>query len=347
MSPIELKSYEFRREREAGWRELERLLEQVESEGMHSLTATELTRLTALYRSTLSSLSVARSITLDRALLRYLENLSGRAYLVVYGVRRRFGSALLHFIGHSFPVVVRAFRRHIAIAALMMLLGTAAGLALTLSSPDRYYSLVPEAVHQGRTPTSTTEELRDVLFTEDADAGSMLWQFTSFLFTHNAGIGIASFALGFAVGVPVFYLMFINGLMLGAFAGLYQQRDLALEFWGWVLPHGITELTAVVFCGAAGLALAQGLVFPGRHTRLRNLAIRGRQAGILVMGAVVMFLIAALIEGIFRQTVQITWIRYTVAVGTLIAWMVYFARAGRRRGLEDDERGTAQAPNEA
>ena len=42
----------------------------------------------------------------------------------------------------------------------------------------------------------------------------------------------------------------------------------------------------------------------GRHRRRDNLAIMGRDAGQIVLGAVVMFFIAGLIEGIFRQTVQ-------------------------------------------
>ena len=39
-----------------------------------------------LYRTTLSSLSVARDTSLDRALIAYLEQLCTRAYFQIYGV---------------------------------------------------------------------------------------------------------------------------------------------------------------------------------------------------------------------------------------------------------------------
>ena len=80
---IVLKSSEFRRAREAGWLELERLIEAVEQHGMRSLAPDQLQQLPLLYRSTLSSLSVARAIALDRHLLLYLENLALRAFLAI------------------------------------------------------------------------------------------------------------------------------------------------------------------------------------------------------------------------------------------------------------------------
>jgi uncharacterized membrane protein SpoIIM required for sporulation len=132
--------------------------------------------------------------------------------------------------------------------------------------------------------------------------------------------------------VPVYLLLFVNGLILGAFAALYASRGLGLAFWGWVLPHGVTELAAVVLCGGAGLVLAQALVFPGRHTRLGNLARRGREAGVVVLGAVAMFFVAGLVEGFFRQRVTDDAARWTVAILTAALWTLYFLRAGRRAG---------------
>ena len=66
---ITLKSSEFRREREQSWKELERLVDAGERRGVRMLTPEELNRLPQLYRSSLSSLSVARAIALDRHLL--------------------------------------------------------------------------------------------------------------------------------------------------------------------------------------------------------------------------------------------------------------------------------------
>ncbi len=330
MSGIEIKSYRFRKEREASWLDLETLLGKVEKQSLGALSAAELAQLPALYRSVLASLSVARGISLDRNLRVYLENLASRAYLCVYGVHRSFREALSLFVLRRFPQEARRNRGAVALSAALLLLGVCAGFLLTVSDVDNYYMMITPDVSQGRTPTSTPEELREILY-QEGTLSDFLLAFATFLFTHNAKIGILCFALGFALGIPVFYLLFANGAMLGAMGALHLRAGLSIDFWGWILPHGLTELTAVVFCGAGGLMLARAIVFPGRHSRLQNLKLQGRRAGILVLGAVGMFAVAAVIEGLFRQMVQDVPLRYMVAVASGVAWMLYFLRVGRSR----------------
>jgi uncharacterized membrane protein SpoIIM required for sporulation len=321
-----LKSAQFRREREAAWRELEALLDRAERGGLRSLSPSELNRLPVLYRGAVSSLGVASSISLDKNLLDYLTALVGRAYLCVYGTRRQAGSALAEFFRRRWPSAVRRYFAFVLVAYAVLALGTWTGYRMTLADGERFYSFVGDEMAGGRTPASSTKELRAVLYGRGENP---LTLFATFLFTHNAKIGMLCFALGFAAGVPVVFLLFENGLVLGAMAALYQSRGLGGEFWAWVLPHGVTELTAVVLCGAAGLAVGSALIFPGRQTRLAALGRRGREVALLGLGAVVMFFVAGLIEGFFRQLVQNVGVRWGLAAVTLLLWSLYFLRAGR------------------
>jgi uncharacterized membrane protein SpoIIM required for sporulation len=272
---------------------------------------------------------VARAISLDRNLLEYLEALTTRSYFCVYGARRRPLAVLWSFFAQRFPAAVRRARWELLVSALLLGLGALAGFALTASDVDRYYGLVDADMAQGRDPTATTEELRAVLFDEDRTAGDLLAGFASFLFTHNAQVGILCFALGFAVGIPVFYLLFYNGLLLGAMSALYHGRGLAVEWWSWILPHGVTELLAIVLCGAAGLLQARAIIVPGRHSRFAELVAAGKRAGVIVIGCVAMFFLAALLEGFFRQLVHSVPVRYAVVAGTTLLWTAYFLLAGR------------------
>jgi uncharacterized membrane protein SpoIIM required for sporulation len=334
MAEFVLKSAQFRREREIAWRELEALLDRVDQGGLQSLTAEELNRLPVLYRSAVSALSVATAISLDKNLLDYLNALVARAYICVYGAKRRVGEAVAEFFLWRFPWVVRRYAFFVLVSFALMGLGVLAGYRMTLADPERYYSFVG-GMAEGRTPTSSTKELRDVLYGNGG--GTPLTAFASFLFTHNSKVGMLCFALGFVAGVPVIWLLFSTGLMLGAMAALYQSRGLGGEFWAWILPHGVTELSAVCLCGAAGMVIGASLVFPGRRTRLRNLALRGREIALLAAGAVAMFLVAGLIEGIFRQVVQDVAVRWSLAAATLAFWTWYFLAVGR--GYEGGSRG--------
>jgi len=326
-----LKSAAFRAEREGAWRELEELVGRIEKGGVRALSPPELARLPELYRGTLSSLSVARAVSLDRNVLDYLESLSGRAYLAVYGTRRHLREALGEFALRRFPRAVRAHGRHLAVAVALMAVGGVTGFALTSADAERFYAFVDSAYAQGRGPASTTESLREVLYAKK-EAATLLKTFSMFLFQHNARIGLLAFAVGFAGAVPTALLLFSNGLVLGAFGALYTGRGLGLDFWGWLLPHGVTELTAVALCGAAGLAIGQALLFPGREERLAGLARRGREASVVALGAVALFFVAGLIEGIFRQLVHAVPVRYAVAFGLAGILFSWLATGGKERG---------------
>jgi uncharacterized membrane protein SpoIIM required for sporulation len=122
-------------------------------------------------------------------------------------------------------------------------------------------------------------------------------------------------------------------LILGAFVALHHNRGLAVDFLGWVAIHGVTEISAILLCGAAGLVVAETILFPGRYSRLESLALRGRAAAAVAIGAVLLFFVAAILEGGFRQLVQSTPLRFEIAAATAIAWLFYFLRRGRRQLL--------------
>jgi uncharacterized membrane protein SpoIIM required for sporulation len=334
-APMKMRSVEFRKEREAGWQELEDLIAAADKKGLRTLGADQLARLPHLYRGALSSLSVARSISLDRALVDYLENLVGRAYFVVYGTRQHLRKQLADFFFWKWPSTIRKSKWHILFATVITAAAALAAFQLTTSDMDFYYVFAGDMA-QGRTPASSTAELYEGLYRTESGSGGLA-TFAASLFSHNSRVGILAFATGFVAGLPTLLLLFYNGLVLGAFAALYHVRGLSWDLWGWLLPHGVTELLAVILCGAGGFLLAHGLVFPGARTRLDSLRERGRQAAVIVVGSVIMLFIAGLIEGIFRQTVTDIHVRYGVAGGTALWWIFYFGFVGRARDRREAE----------
>jgi uncharacterized membrane protein SpoIIM required for sporulation len=211
---------------------------------------------------------------------------------------------------------------------ISMALGVLVGYAVTRADPERYFSFISPALAGGRTPSSTPEQLRDILYKRGE---GFLETFAAFLFSHNASVGMLCFTLGAAAGIPVVVLLLINGMTLGAMTAIHAQKGLALDWWGWILPHGVTELSAIGLCGAAGLALGQALLFPGELSRRDALVAKGKESGTLVGGAIAMLFVAGLVEGIFRQTVVELDRRLEFAAALALLWILYFLLAGRRR----------------
>ena len=338
---LALRSAEFRKGREEGWRRLDNMVGRIEKNGISNLRAEEVQELPLLYRATMSSLSVARSIVLDRNLLIYLENLSLRAYLAVYGPRVGLLESLKSFLCRGFPQYVREMKWHLAIIFAIFLAGVIAGYVLVGSDLSNFYTLVPEELSQGRGPETTAEELRKTeLFAPWPGFVDTFIVFANSLFRHNSVIGIMAFGLGFALGLPTIMLITYNGLTIGAFIRLHAEKGLMFEFLGWLSIHGVTEILAIMLCGAAGLVLAEKIIFPGELPRLEGLARHGRRAASVVAGAVGLFFIAGFLEGGFRQLITDTYVRYIFALMTGVLWLLYFNKVGRA----EDEAGSRSGP---
>ena len=328
MSDLVLKSQRFREGREADWKRLESLLALLEAGRRRALSVEDVIALPVLYRATLSSLSVARSISLDRNLVDYLESLSTRAYFFVYGNRTTLGERLAGFFLRDWPDAVRNLWRETLVSAALTLLGAVVAFEVTMRKPAFFYVFVPRALAGNRGPNSSTAELAQTLF--DPHRGQPLGFFASFLFTHNAQIAILAFALGFACCLPAAYLMFYNGLALGAFLALFYIHGLIVPTGGWLLIHGVTELSAVTLAGAAGIRIGWMLAFPGEKSRLAAAADAGRIGALVMGGAVVMLGFAGLLEGFGRQLIQSTPLRYAIALATAAIWGAYFYYPRRR-----------------
>lgn len=318
---LTLRSGRFRAERQGDWRKLEALLDMAEKRGPRSLTDADLLALPGLYRAALSSLSVARAISLDRALVNYLEGLAARAYYFVYGSRTSKLAGITNFFRFSWPQSVQRIAPDILASFVVMILAALAAYMLVMQDPDWFYSVVPGDLAGGRTPAASAEDLRATLF--DGGFSNELSAFATYLFTHNVGVSLLAFAVGFAFGLPSLLLMAYNGCTLGAFLALFISRGLGVEFAGWLLIHGVTELLAISIAGGAGLHIGRSMAFSGKLTRLEAAATAGRSAAQAMAGVVIMLLLAGVLEGVGRQTIESTEIRFAIAGGTALMWGVY------------------------
>ncbi|MGB3626464.1 MAG: stage II sporulation protein M, partial [Henriciella sp.] len=279
--------------------------------------------LPALYRQAVSSLSMARSISLDQNVLAYLETLCARAYFFVYGTRVSIGTRMAQYFRRDWPQAVQAALWPTLLAAFCLFGGAALAFFLCLQDMEWYWTF-----HQGwdsRNPGASAEHLRSTLYTDgQADIGDMLAAFAAQLFSHNSGIAIFAFALGFCFGMPTAVLLIYNGVYLGSFYAVFWDKGLGAELTGWLLIHGVTELFAIVLAGAAGFMIGGAVAFPGTRSRMQSMRDAGNEAALVIIGAVIMLFIAALLEGFARQLINVDLTRYIIAGVTLLFWLAYF-----------------------
>jgi uncharacterized membrane protein SpoIIM required for sporulation len=331
VAELQLKSSRFRAEREADWARLEGLLARAERKSASALTDDELIAFPVLYRATLSSLSVARATSLDQNLVDYLEGLAARAYFFVYGTRSSALERVGRFFAHDWPAAARAAWRETLLCWALMIGGAVIAFVLTQQDPVWFGAFVPGWLAHGRGPEMSTAALRATLFDTPKDA--QLSVFATFLFTHNSGICLLAFALGFAFGLPTAMLEIQNGCTLGAFLSVFVSHGLGYEAGGWLAIHGVTELFAIALAGAGGMRIGWAIAFPGERTRLDAIAQEGRKAAVLMAGVVVMLFVAGMLEGIGRQVIQSTEIRYAIGIASGLIWVCFLYLPRRKPDL--------------
>jgi uncharacterized membrane protein SpoIIM required for sporulation len=323
----------------SGWERLEILLGRIRRGGLRSLTPTELRDLGLLHRKVSSDLAAARSLHADSRLVRYLNDLALRSHNAVYRAPRRGVVRTLADLRTSIPRTVRRHRGALAAASILFLGATllgAVGVALdesvaTLVLDDEFVDSIRRGEYLGRS-----------MF------GVMPQSVTSAAYlTNNTTVALNTFAFGVTGIVPV-YLMMLNGSILGIVGVMCGRYGIFTRFVGFVTPHGIIEISAILLAGAGAFTTFDGWLHPGDDSRLEGLR-RGAREGLTIMGgALPALLVAAFVEGFISPQAAIP-VPLRIALGTALgillwAWLLGVGRepvpaaAGLDAGASTDAR---------
>lgn len=321
------------------WDRLDQLLQKIRNMGLKSLGEQELDEFGKLYRACSTHLAMLRSFGASSVQLDRLNSLVTQSHAIIYGEgitkpdRRRWISVFL-----SFPESVRRSLRYHALAFLMLLLGCIYGYWGVNQNPE--WGLIFLYPGDTRSPYANREELlasilagrdEDPRWKElqsqasaspDIDSGEKAI-FAAQLWQNNTRVALVAFFSGFLLCIPPLLLMLYTGTQLGVYTHTFLSHGLGLEWFAWVLPHGVTELLAANLLAGAGLWMGKTLFLPGNLTRME--ALRAIRADIfrLLFFAFPMMFFAALIESFLRQSNLSDTIRYAFALFSALFWIVY------------------------
>lgn len=278
---------EFLNKKQPIWSELESALRRTRRYRVNKMSPTQLDRMGYLYRRVTSDLAVARRDFPDDRCVPYLNALASRAHAGIYQSSPLKRSTIRHFFLAGFPALFRSNLRVITPAFLMFVIGFFAAYWIALENQGFAEKLVPqhlvETIHDKEMWTDVPALQRNL--------------FASFVMTNNIQVAFAAFALGITFMIGTAYILALNGVLIGAVAGLCHVNGLALPLWSFVSPHGYIELTTIFVAGGAGLKMGYALIAPGFLTRKQALTDAAKVAVQLIGGCVVLLVIAGVIEG--------------------------------------------------
>jgi len=281
------------------WADLEKMLNRIEAEPNQRLTLEQVERFQELYERTAADLARLTTYSSEPETRRFLENLVARAYGEIHETRekqRRFFPLQWFFV--TWP---QTFRRHVRAFYLSLLITIAGclfgGLAVAFD-PGAKAVLMPFS-HLLEDPAKRVAEEEKA--THDRLEGFKT-TFSAQLMTHNIKVSIFTLALGMTWGVGTITMLFYNGVILGAVAADYIQAGQTKFLLGWLMPHGVIEIPAILIAGQAGLMLAFALIGRGSRTPLRaRLREISGDVSTLIFGVALMLVWAGFIEAFLSQ----------------------------------------------
>ena len=314
---------------QAFWRELDAVLDRLESEPALRMSLEELERFHYLYERCSADLAKMATFSAEAEAREDLESLVARAYGEIHSTReRRKRPRPLRWFFAVFPATVRRHSRLLWLALLITALGAAFGAFAVLTDPDSKAVIMPFPGLEG----SPAERVaREESGRNDRLSGHRA-TFSAQLMTHNIRVSIATFSLGITWGAGSVAVLFYNGITLGAVSADYARAGQTEFLLGWLLPHGVIEIPAFLIAGQAGLLLASAMIGWGRRTtrRERLRAIAGDLVT-LAGGVAVLLVWAGLVESFLSQYHRPV-LPYGLKIGfgmvELILLVAFLSRAG-------------------
>ncbi|AUC77913.1 hypothetical protein CW736_00145 [Nonlabens sp. MB-3u-79] len=273
--------------------------------------------LSDLYIHLTNDLAYAQTYYENSNTLKYLNSLASQAHQKIYINKKESKNSIVKFFKTDFPLFFSSYQKEFLLAILAFTVAVGIGTISTLFDDsfvrlilgDGYVNMTLENIEAGN-PTAVYQ---------DSGQGGMFLGIT----INNIRVGMMCFALGFLTSIGSLYVIFSNGIMVGAFFTMFYKEGVSLEAWRVIMLHGTIELSIIVVCGAAGIILGNGILFPGTYERKYSL-IKSAKAGLKVMVSTIpLFILAGLIEGfITRYAFMPAIINWVIVIGSaaLIIW---------------------------
>ncbi|PCE65045.1 stage II sporulation protein M [Sediminicola luteus] len=266
-----------------------------------------------------NDLSYAQTYYAESKTLLYLNALASKAHQKIYKNKKEEGNRILDFWLKEFPLFFRQHHPTLLFAFLVFGIATAIGSISAMRDTDfvrlilgdAYVNLTLENIAKGE-PTAIYK------------SGTMVGSFLG-ITLNNIKVGIFAFILGVTAGVGTVWILFSNGIMLGAFITFFYTKGVFLEANRQIWLHGTIEISVIIVAGCAGLVMGQGILFPGTYARRLSFMKAAKDGLKIIVSTLPFFVVAGFIEGfITRYSNMPDFLAFTIIGGSLCLILFYY-----------------------
>lgn len=286
-----MKEISFIRQNIAKWKDVEKVVDQADE--------LDPAHLAAVYTDITSDLSFSQSHYPTSRITVYLNNLASSLHNRIYKNKKEHKSRIITYWTKEIPRVMRDSQKELLYSFLIFAISMFIGSLSTLND-DTFVRLIMGDGYVDMTLNNIRNGAPMAVY----NGGSEFPMFLG-ITLNNIRVALACFAMGILSGFGTGYIIFSNGIMLGAFQTFFYQQGLLGESMLAIWIHGTLEISAIIVSGAAGLAMGNSWLFPGTYSRKASFT-RGAKRGLkIVIGTLPIFIVAGFLEAFITRHTQL------------------------------------------
>lgn len=243
-----------------------------------------------LYIQITDDLSYARTFYPNSKTVYYLNNLSLTAHRILFTHKKIEADRPFQFFVTELPLILYKNQKYIFYAFIVFFLSICIG-AVSAANDYEFVRIIL-GDNYINTTLENIEKGDPMAIYKSANNLDMFFAIT----LNNIKVSFYVFVSGIFTAFATIFLLFQNGVMLGAFQYFFYDKNLFSISASAIYLHGTLELSAIVIAGAAGFVLGNSFLFPQTYSRLFALKNGARESMKIVIGLIPIFILAGFIE---------------------------------------------------
>lgn len=286
-----MKEVTFIRRNIEKWKETEKVVEQAGNLSPD--------RLADAYTDLTADLAFAQTHYPASRITIYLNNLASALHNEIYRNKREKWSRIISYWTTEVPQTMYDARRELFISFAIFMASVFIGV-LSAMNDTEFVRLILGNGYVDMTLDNIANGEPMAVYNGSSETSMFLG-----ITFNNVMVSFNCFAMGLLTSFGTGYMLFSNGVMVGAFQTFFYQHGLLWESSLAIWLHGTLEIWAIIVAGAAGLALGNGWLFPGTYSRLESFR-RGAKRGLkIIVGTIPVFIMAGFIEGFITRHTEL------------------------------------------
>jgi uncharacterized membrane protein SpoIIM required for sporulation len=286
-------------------------------------------KLSDLFIQVTDDLAYARTYYKKSKTTTFLNALAGRVHQSIYINKKEEKNRLVGFWKYEVPQIVANNHKQLIYSVLFFFAFCLIG-AVSAAHDENFVRVILGDAYVNMT-------IENIKKNDPMAVYKHMGQIEMFFYitTNNIVVAIRTLGMGIFFSLGTVFALFMNGVMLGSFQYFFYEYNVLGESLLTIWIHGTLEISAIVIAGGAGLILGNSLLFPGTHSRMTSLKMRGKDAVKILVSIIPVLIVAGFLESfVTRLTHWPTAFRLGVIILSAIFIIGYFVilpmRVGRK-----------------